>query len=112
MKTTIEKVDISITTKKNSLPTSKAVAGRFRLYEENTKAAFKEEEGASVIYGEAHTKRLMRGKNCSVHWHDEKKKYLIRIYVDPNVSPAQPEWDFEECMNFIRRKILSQIQNQ
>ncbi len=111
MRTIYHKIALSVDTRKNVAPNGKLMAGKLSVDEEGEKANFKEEEGASVIYGEAHTKRLMRGKNCSVHWHDEKKKYLIRIYVDPNVSPAQPEWDFEECMNFIRRKILSQIQN-
>lgn len=110
MKTTIEKVDISITTKKNSLPTSKAVAGRFRLYEENTKATFVEEESATVIYGESKSRRVLQGKTCSVWWNPEKERYTIRITVAPSKksSKLMAELDFETCISCIERRMAEE----
>lgn len=110
MRTLVEKVDISISTKKNALPTSKPVAGRFRMSPDLGNASF-EEEDAVVIYGDPKSKRLMRGKGCSVWYNPEKKTYKICVQVNPDESPARPEWAFEECMNFIKRRIFSLIQN-
>ena len=43
MKTLVEKVDISITTIKNTLPQEKPVAGKFRISENCETASFVEE---------------------------------------------------------------------
>lgn len=110
MKTLVEKCDISITTIKNALPQEKPVAGKFRISEDCETASFVEED-AVVIYGDPKSKRLMRGKGCSVWYNPEKKMYKICVHVNPNESPARPEWAFEECMNFIKRRIFSLIQN-
>ena len=59
MKTLVEKVDISITTIKNTLPQEKPVAGKFRISEDCETASFVEED-AVVIYGDPKSKRLMR----------------------------------------------------
>ena len=76
MKTLVEKVDISITTIKNTLPQEKPVAGKFRISENCETASFVEED-AVVIYGDPKSKRLMRGKGCSVWYNPEKKTYKI-----------------------------------
>ena len=104
MKTLVEKVDISITTIKNALPQEKPVAGKFRISENCETASFVEED-AVVIYGDPKSKRLMRGKGCPVWYNPEKKTYKICVQVNPDESPARPEWAFEECMNFIKRRI-------
>lgn len=104
MKTLVEKVDISITTIKNALPQDKPVAGKFRISEDCETASFVEEE-AVVIYGDPKSKRLMAGKGCSVWYNTEKKMYKICVQVNPNESPARPEWAFEDCLNFIKRRI-------
>ena len=104
MKTLVKKVDISITTIKNALPQEKPVAGKFQISEDCTAASFVEED-AIVIYGDPKSKRLMRGNGCSVWYNPEKNTYKICVHVNPEVSPARPEWAFEECMNFIKRRI-------
>lgn len=106
MRSHIEKVDLSVTTKKNSLPTSKPVAGRFRLSPTLDEASFVEED-CIVIYGEAKSKRLMQGKSCSVWWNPEKRTYKVCVSMTterPSVNQA--EWSFEDCLNFIRRRII------
>ncbi len=104
MRTLCKGVDISINTKKNALPTKSPVAGRFRIAPSCETASFVEED-AIVIYGDPKSKRLMRGNGCSVWYNPEKKTYKICVHVNPNESPARPEWAFEECMNFIKRRI-------
>ena len=49
MKTLVEKVDISITTIKNTLPQEKPVAGKFRISENCETASFVEEDAASSM---------------------------------------------------------------
>lgn len=106
MKTHIENVNLSVTTLKNSLPTSKPVAGRFRLSPEMDTASFVEEERAAVICGSAKTRRLMAGPGYSVRYEDETKKYIVRITMqgDP-LSVTKATWNFEECVNYIKRKL-------
>ena len=104
MKTFIEKVDISITTKKNSLPT-KPVAGRFKIAPSHGIASFSEDD-ATIIYGESKSKRIMQGKHCAVYWNPEKEKYRISISIDPTQSGAfvLAECDYEDCVTCIKRK--------
>ena len=104
MRTLCKGVDISINTKKNALPTKSPVAGRFRIAPSCETASFVEED-AIVIYGDPKSKRLMRGNGCSVWYNPEKNTYKICVHVNPEASPARPEWAFEECMNFIKRRI-------
>ena len=80
MKTFIEKVDISITTKKNSLPT-KPVAGRFKIAPSCDIASFIEED-ATIIFGESKSKRIMQGKHCAVYWDSKRERYRISISID------------------------------
>lgn len=105
MKTHLESVDLMVTTKKNSLPTSKPVAGRFRLSPEMDTASFVEED-AVVIIGEPKSKRVMHGRTCAVYWHPEKERYSIRIAINPKDPRAKliAELDFETCIDFIRRR--------
>lgn len=105
MKSIIEKVDISITTKRNALPIEKPVAGRFRISEDCTAASFHEED-ATIIFGEPKSKRIMQGKHCAVYWNPEKGKYRISISIDPNQSGAfiLAECDYEDCVTCIRKK--------
>ena len=106
MKTLVEKVDISITTIKNALPQEKPVAGKFQLSEDCSAAVFKEEENASVIYGESKSKRIMQGRRCAVYWNPEKERFKICISVPPTKAAAVvAECDFEECMKVICRRI-------
>ena len=106
MKTLVEKVDISITTIKNALPQEKPVAGKFQLSEDCSAAVFKEEENASVIYGESKSKRIMQGTRCAVYWNPEKERFKICISVPPTKAAAiVAECDFEECMKTICRRI-------
>ena len=104
MRIIVEGVDISINTKKNALPTGKPVAGRFKIAPDCETASFVEED-AVVIYGDPKSKRLMRSKGCSVWFNAEKNMYKICVQVNPNDSPARAEWDFEECLNFIKRRL-------
>ena len=107
MKSMIEKVDISITTKRNALPIEKPVAGRFRISEDCTMASFHEED-ATIIFGEKKSERVMRGKHCAVYWDAEKKRYRISIIVDPSRPGFNvfAECDYEDCIQFIRRRVL------
>ena len=108
MKSMIEKVDISITTKRNALPIEKPVAGRFRISEDCTMASFHEED-ATIIFGEKKSERVMRGKRCAVYWDSKKKRYRISILVDPSMPGFNvfAECDYEDCIRFIRREVLS-----
>ena len=106
MKVHLEKVNLSVTTKKNTLPTSKPIAGNFRVSPDWENAAFVEEEGASVIYGEPKSRRVMRRERSSVWWNPEKVQFTVRVQVNPNRSSViKAEWEFEECINFIKTKI-------
>ena len=106
MKAHIENVNLSVTTLKNALPVSKAVAGRFRLSPEWDTASFVEEEGTRVVCGEPKTRRLMAGNGYSVRYSPEEKKYIVRVTMqgDP-LSVTKATWNFEECINYIRRKL-------
>ena len=107
MEMTIKKVDLSITTKRNALPTSKPVAGKFHLGANLGKASFVEEENATVIFGKSNTERLLRGENYSIHWNRKKKMYIVRLQVYPTpISLRDAEWNFEDCVDFIKRRIL------
>lgn len=106
MRTMIEKVDLSVTTLKNALPTAKPVAGKFRLSQDLGTASFVEEEGASVIYGEPKSHTLMRDTSCSVKWDSKREEYIVRVRVKPSLRAAmRGDWDCEKCMNFIKRRI-------
>lgn len=106
MKTLVEKVDISITTIKNSLPQEKPVAGKFQISEDCTVAMFKEEENATVIIGKGKSKRIMQGRRCAVYWNPEKERFKICISVPPTRAAAVvAECDFEECMKAISRRM-------
>lgn len=110
MRTTFEKMDVTVTTKKNALPTSKAVHGRFHLSADFEKASFVEEEGEAVIFGERKSRRVFRGRNCSVHYNPEEDKYIIRVQVLANKrSLDAAEWDCEECLGFIGRKLKERL---
>ena len=106
MKAHIENVNLSVTTRKNALPTSKAVAGRFRLSPEMDTASFVEEEDTKVICGEPKTKRLMVGRGYSVRYNPEEGTFIVRVAMkgDP-LSVTKAEWNFEECISYIKRKI-------
>lgn len=106
MKAHIENVNLSVTTRKNALPTSKAVAGRFRLSPEMDTASFVEEEDTKVICGEPNTKRLMRGCGYSVRYDQKEEIYIVRVTMKPNpLAITNATWNFEECINYIKRKI-------
>ena len=107
MKTIVEKVDISITTKNNALPT-KPVAGRFRIAPSCDVASFIEED-ATIIFGESKRKRIMQGKHCAVYWNPEKGRYRISISIDPTQAGAfvLAECDYEDCVTCIKRKEAS-----
>lgn len=106
MKAHIENVNLSVTTRKNALPTSKAVAGRFRLSPEMDTASFVEEEGLRVICGEPKTKRLMQGCGFSVRYAPEEETYIVRVTMKPDPLAIKiATWNFEECINYIKRKI-------
>ena len=108
MKTIIEKCDIHITTIKNALPQEKPVAGKFQISDDCTAAVFKEEPDAVVIIGEAKGKRIMRGKNFSVWWRPEEDRYKICVFVNNNAKSAiLAESDLEECLNFIKGRIIN-----
>ena len=105
MRAHLENVDLHITTRKNGLPTSKPAVGRFRVHPDQSAASFIEEEG-KVIFGEGHSRRLMRGKGYSV-WYDEKnERYLVRVTLKPTDKAylMMAQCDFEECINFIEKK--------
>ena len=106
MKTNFEAVELSVKTKKNRIPTSKAVTGRFHMSPDCEKAFFSEEENASVIIGEAKTRRLFRRNTCSVRYNEDDEEYVIRIRVKTSRPgyDLMAECDFEECINYIRAK--------
>lgn len=106
MKTNFEAVELSVRTKKNRIPTSKPVAGRFRMSPDFDKAFFSEEEHASVIIGEGKTRRLFRRNTCSVRYNEEDEEYVIRIRVKTSKPgyDLMAECDFEECINYIKAK--------
>ncbi|MBR6032992.1 MAG: hypothetical protein IKP36_13720 [Bacteroidaceae bacterium] len=110
MKTTYEGVSLSVTTKKNATPEGKLLAGRLNVHKNAEKADFTEEEGAVVIYGEPKSKRIMQGRTCAVYWNPEKKQYLVRIRIDTGRKDPKliAELDFEECMNFIGRRMANE----
>ena len=105
MKTNLEKVDLSITTIKNSIPTSKAITGRMRVSADMESASFVEEEG-KVILSEGKCSRVYRGQNCSVWYDAEKDEYRIRVTLKKvdNQSTMMATCDFEECLNYIIRR--------
>lgn len=109
MKTLIEKVDISITTRKNALPTSAPVVGRFRISPEMDVASFVEDEEAKVIVGERNGRRIRRGKDCSVWWNPVTEEFRIHLTVRCDTkSVLMSECNYEDCINFIKRKIYEQ----
>jgi len=106
MKTIIEKVDISITTKRNALPIEKPVAGRFRISEDCSVASFHEED-ATIIFGESKSKRIYQGSDCSIWWNPEKQKYTVRLQIEDNpCAVTKAEWNAEDCLNYIKRRML------
>ena len=105
MKAKLEGVTLHVTTKASSMPTSRPVAGNLKLSPDWEDASFVEDAKACVIYGDPKAKPLKRGRLCSVWWHPEKKQYKISLRIDPKESPMFPEWAFEDCMNFIKRRI-------
>ena len=105
MKVQLEKVALSVTTKGSSMPTRKPVAGNFRMSPKWDTASFVEDEKACVIYGDPKARCLKRGRLCSVWWHPEKKQYKIALRIDPKESPMFPQCAFEDCMNYIKRRI-------
>jgi len=106
MRTTIESVDVSVTTKKNALPTSKPLHGRFHLSPDFEKASFEEEEGEAVFFGERKSRRVFRGRNCAVHYNAEENKFIIRVQVLANRPSLEAALlDCEECLNFIDRRL-------
>ena len=108
MKTHIENVNLSVTTKKNSLPTSKPVAGSFRLSPELDTASFVEEERAKIVIGEAKTKRLMTGRGYSVRYNPEEGTFIVRVAMKPDpLSVTKATWNFEECISYIKRKLCN-----
>lgn len=107
MRTMIEKVDISITTKKNALPTMKPVAGRFRLSKGLDTASFVEDEDATVIVGVRNGRRIRQGKDCSVYWNPVKEEFRMHLTIgNDSRSIILAECNFEDCLNFIKRRIL------
>ena len=107
MKATVEKVNLSLSTKGNSLPTSRAVAGRLRLTPDFEQASFVEENG-TFICGEPKSRRVLKGKNCSVWYNPEKERYVIRVCVEKDSTPFTATCDFEECLNFLKRRITNE----
>ena len=108
MKTIVEKCDIHITTIKNMLPQEKPVAGKFQLSDDCSAAVFKEEENAHVFVGESKSKRIMQGRRCAVYWNPEKERFKICISVPPTKAAViAAECDFEDCLNAIKRRMLS-----
>jgi hypothetical protein len=105
MKVYREGVNLSVTTRGNSMPTKIPAVGRFLMSAEWDTASFVEDKNATVIYGDPKAKPLMRGRMCSVWWHPEKKEYKISLRVNPKESPSLAEWAFEDCMNYIKRRI-------
>lgn len=111
MRTTLESVDVSVTTKKNALPT-KPLHGRFHLSSDFEKASFVEEEGEAVIFGERKSRRVYRGRNCAVHYNAEEEKFIIRVQVLANRRSLEAaEMDCEECLNFIDRRLKERMYN-
>lgn len=109
MKTTIENVKVNITTKRNSIPTSRPVPGRFKLSAEMDAATFVEEDGVCIV-GEPKSRRIYRGKNCSVWYNPEKERYAIRICLRLNMREIVfAESDFEECINYLRGKYYGKV---
>ncbi|MBO4550332.1 MAG: hypothetical protein J5733_06345 [Bacteroidaceae bacterium] len=113
MKVHLKGVNVSVTTKKNSMPTKKPVAGSFRMSEDWENMAFVEDDRASVIYGEPKSHRVMRGDRYSVMWDSKREEYIIRVRVKPDpLAVMNAEWNCEDCINFIKRKIKEQEQRQ
>lgn len=108
MKTVYEKVELSVTTKKNATPEGKLLAGRLSIHKDAEKADFTEEEGCKVILGEPKSKRVFQGKSCSVWWRPEDRCYVIRVLIRENNPTAKMEaqCDFEECLAHVQRKII------
>ena len=108
MKALVEKCDIHITTIKNALPQEKPVAGKFQISDDCSVATFKEEENAHIIIGPSKSKRIMQGRRCAVYWNTEKEQFKICISVPPTrAAVIVAECDFEECLNAIKRRMLS-----
>ena len=107
MKTTYEKVELSVTTKKNATPEGKLLAGRLSIHKDAEKAEFTEEDNLRVICGETKSKRLFRGNRCSVWWRPEDKSYLIRVRIkeDNPTGKFDATCDFENCLTFIGNDI-------
>ncbi len=103
MRTTYERVELSVTTKKNATPNGKLLAGRLNMAENGEKADFTEEDNLTVICGESKSKRLFRGNRCSVWWRQEDKSYLIRVRIkeDSPTGKFDATCDFENCLTFI-----------
>ena len=109
MKVYREGVNLSVTTRANSMPTEKPAIGRFLMSAEWDTASFVEEEDATVIIGERNTKRLYRGKNCSVMWDKKNQRYKISLLIAPDfLALAKSEWDYEECANYIRKQLMKE----
>lgn len=108
MKTRIDKCDLTVTTKKNALPTRKPIAGRFKLSSDLGEASFEEDANGIVIYGEPKSTCLFRRPRASVWWHPDKKEYKISIRVPKDALLPLVECDYEECINFIKRRKINE----
>ena len=102
MRTVYEEITLSVDTKKNAVPNGKLMAGRLSVDENGFEANFKEEEGSVAVFKERSAKRIMRGKNCSV---DEVYKVHLTINPEEKMCLSKAEWNAEECMNFIKRRM-------
>ncbi len=104
-RTIIEGTTLIIDRKTKVTPYGKVMAGRLDVDDEGEINHFKEEDDAKIIFGLQKSKPVMRGNMCSVWWNPEKQRYTIRIQVDPKQEPLFPRNRFEDCMNFLGRRI-------
>lgn len=108
MKTTLEGVALSVTTKNNRLPEKKPAVGRLLVEAMEGRASFEEEEDARIISGEPKGVRVMRGRNAAVYWRPEENRFKISVFVSKEKSQVlDAELATEECFSFIKQAIIN-----
>ncbi len=108
MKTTLEGVILSVTTRKNALPEKKPAVGRLLVAAQEGRASFEEDEDARIVSGDPKGVRVMRGRNAAVYWRPEEDRFKICVFVSKEKSKVlDAELATEECFSFIKQAIIN-----
>ncbi len=102
MKTTFEKIRLTVNTQKNSLPVNKPIVGSLKVARDIASAKFNEVPRLSDLIP-SHSIRLKQKPGYTVSFNPEKNTYRITIGINPN----NPEWidlaadNFDDCLEYL-----------